>query len=295
VRLVDDSTLLLYLDHGDLSRIADGDVPVAELSEAMRDCAANLLVSAAHVLDLAKADSGTKDRWITAIESVGTTRVAAEPSRGREVSSIELRRLLDDVNDDVQAYVEVANQRLAAAGSAREAYLAAPVHLSPTALRDIIGWLIDGTVGEHLGLSDDVIASHFPMNGQLRALLSEHGLDRDEIISMAMPQFETLLARGDLGELVRAHRSRDRRRKPRFSDLADEIHMQFAVHADIVTVDANVGHTMKAIAGKPFSIDGRTSARREIVVLPSGNLDPVIRTLRRLAAEDNSNLDGPVI
>jgi hypothetical protein len=283
---VNDSTVLLYLDHGDLCRIADGKATAVDnLREAMRDCSARLIVSSAHILDLGKADVGTKDRWTAAVDSLGITRLAIEPGEEREVTSTELRRLLDDVNGDVQAYVAVANVRLEAARASREAHRAAPPALSPSALREIVGSILDGTVGQLPGVNEEAIASATQLREQLRPAFESLGLDRDAILALLLPQFEQLLARGDLGGLVRAHRDRDHHRKPRFSDFADELHMEFAVHADLATVDANVAHTMKGIAGKPFPVDARSNHRREIVVLPSGDLDRVAQAVRAIAAE----------
>jgi len=283
---VSDSTVLLYLDHGDLCRIADGKATaVGNLREAMRDCSARLIVSSAHILDLGKADVGTKDRWVAAVDSLGTTRLAIKPGEEREVTSTELRKLLDDVNGDVQAYVAVASIRLEAARASREGHRAAPPAVSPSALRDIVGSILDGTVGHLPAMNEEAIATATQLREQLRPAFERLGLDRDAILAMLLPQFEQFLARGDLGGLVRAHRDRDHHRKPRFSDLADELHMEFAVHADVATVDANVAHTLKGIAGKPFPVDARSNRRREIVVLPSGDLDRVAQVVRAIAAE----------
>ncbi len=80
------SGLCVYLDHGDLSAIADGDAADAdELRAAILDCGAWLVVSTAHLIDLADASPETRERWVDAVWSFRFVVFAAEPGDARIV------------------------------------------------------------------------------------------------------------------------------------------------------------------------------------------------------------------
>jgi len=72
--------ILVYLDHADLCDIADGKASdLADLQDAMDYAKARLLVSSAHIIDLAGADSPTCERWLNAASMFGPVEFSIEP------------------------------------------------------------------------------------------------------------------------------------------------------------------------------------------------------------------------
>ena len=266
--------VLVYLDQSDLASISDGKARGTDLlRDAIAQTSAQLLVSTAHLLDLARADAVTKARWRVAVCSFGVVRFAVEPGIGEEVDATRLAELMTEADGPVQIFAESLSIKQEAAMTGRETRLAAPPHLSPTQLRNIAESILDGTIPDGMDLSRDAIAAFEPVLSQLREVASSLGLDREAILSALTPGTEPAMSRGDLAEVVRLQRDLDKQRKPQISDTADELHLRFAVHADVVTVDANVAHAMRPTFGRAVPVDGRD--RTQVVVLRSGDLESV--------------------
>jgi hypothetical protein len=113
------------------------------------------------------------------------------------------------------------------------------------------------------------------------------GIDKAAVLSALFPDVEDEVAAGDLSEVVRLRRMQDQTRKPRGSDTPDEWHLQFAVHADVFTVDGNVAHVMRSVSGRPLPIRGRraSSDGERVYVYRSGQLASVARALLALSGD----------
>jgi hypothetical protein len=63
----------LYLDHGDLCRLADGEAAADEdlLRAVILDTGAHVMYSDAHTFDLAESNDATFDRWCRLVERLG--------------------------------------------------------------------------------------------------------------------------------------------------------------------------------------------------------------------------------
>jgi hypothetical protein len=282
------ANMLVYLDQGDLAEIADGRAAIDDLREAFRACGAHLLLSAAHLLDLGKADARTKERWVEAVTSFDVVRFTVEPGVRQPTSAEHLRELLSDTEEDVTTFTTVATIRQEAAMTSRDANIEAPPQMSSRRLKELVGWVLDGTVYKRLRLDPaslrEAAGGLAQLLVDLPAVMAQYGLDKESVLAAVAPQLESLLESGDVSAIVELQRSRDVRRKPLFSDLADEQHVTFAVHADVITLDANVVHALRPVYGKPIPIDGRTNARPNVVVLPVGDLSAVARCIHALAA-----------
>lgn len=283
-------SLLVYLDHSDLVDIADGRAgDVDALRHALEVSGANLLISSIHLIDLGESTPSTKQRWIDATAHLAPIRFATEPGLDVPLDRHGLATLVDDSASDVGSVRSVLALKQKAEDASRSARLSdAKPGPSKKRLREIAEAILDGNL-DHFAEMDYAIVQHvLAAVAPLRSTMEAQGLDKAAVLSALAPDVENAVAAGDLSEVVRLRRQQDQTRKPRGSDTPDEWHLQFAVHADVLTVDGNVAHVMRSISERPLPVRGRRagSDRERVHVYRCGQLAAVARALLVLSSEN---------
>jgi hypothetical protein len=277
--------LLVYLDHSDLVNIADGkarDVDV--LKHAMDVSGANLLISSVHLIDLDESTPATKVRWIDAITHVAPIQFATEPGSHVPLDRDGVAALIDEAAADVGTVRPV----LKAEQEARAVKVGVPKpKVSNKRVREIVESLLDGNLDQISDLDNAVVTDFVAVLPQLRAAMESLGVDRATVLSGLFPKVEDALATGNISEVVRLRRLQDYRRKPQDTDAPDEWHLQFAIHADLFTVDGNVAHVMQSISGRSVPIHGRPGRAhgQQVYVYQSGQLAAVARVVLALSGQ----------
>lgn len=273
--------LLVYLDQADLLDIADGrGEGEPELRSAMAATRARLVVSIAHVMDLAAADDATCERWIDAVATFGAVDFCVEPGNGLACDCSELQAhvatcrpmfvLLRAFGDWIEtvdgARREDAKARPSARPTRRQAEATIDAILDPER--------VDELLANPAGRDDAV-----RLLVSIKAAADELGLSREWMLGHLTHTVPRARERGDLATLVEVHRRVDRFRPARRSDFTDELHVRFGLCADVFTVDGNVGHILGTIDGQPIPLPFGRDPRRVPVVVRAE-----VRSLSRVAA-----------
>jgi hypothetical protein len=282
-------SLLVYLDHSDLADIADGKAADADaLRHALAVSGANLLISSIHLIDLGESTPGTKQRWIDATAHLAPIRFATEPGLDVPLDRDGLATLVDASASDVGIVRSVLGLKQEADDASRTARLDdAKPNLSKKRFREIAEAILDGNLDQFAQMDNAIVQQVLAAVTPLRSMMEAQGLDRTAVLSALFPDVENAVAAGDLSEVVRLRRQQDQSRKPRGSDTPDEWHLQFAVHADVFTVDGNVAHVMRSVSGRPLPIQGRRAGSdgERVHVYRSGQLASVARAVLALSGE----------
>jgi hypothetical protein len=283
------SSLLLYLDHSDLVDIADGRArDVDALRHALDVSEASLLISSIHLIDLGESTPSTKQRWIDATAHLAPLRFATQPGVDVPLDHDGLAKLVDDSASDVGTVRSVLALKQDAEDASRTARLGdAKPGLSKKRLRELAEAIIDGNLDHFAQLDNAIVQQVLAAVAPLRSMLETQNLDKAAVLSALFPDVEDAVAAGHLPEVVRLRRQQDQTRKPRSSDTPDEWHLQFAVHADVFTVDGNVAHVMRSVSGRPLPVRGRRAGvdGERVHVYRSGQLASVARALLALSDE----------
>ncbi|MBZ0238285.1 MAG: hypothetical protein K8M05_38595 [Deltaproteobacteria bacterium] len=214
---------MVYLDQADLAYISDGTAPhVDALRSVFQATGANLLLSQAHVYDLANADDATRERWATAATSLAPVRYAHRPGDRAPATKDRLLSLFPHYADTfkglpfmIAAYLNAANEQRNAPSSLRAEFEAKSTKEKRRRQRELAEAKME--------------------------VLSIIGKTVDEIVDDALaPALQAIKVRGDVAEYLRRRRMNDRSRVPRASDIFDEMHASYAIHADVFTSDKNV-------------------------------------------------------
>jgi hypothetical protein len=283
-------SLLVYLDHSDLSDIADGRAnDVDALRHALAVSGANLLISSIHLIDLGESTPSTKQRWIDATAHLAPVRFATEPGLDVPLDRDGLATLVDESASDVGTVRSVLTLKQEADDASRAARLndAKPA-LSKKRLREIAEAILDGNLDQFAQMDNAIVQQVLAAVTPLRSIMEAQGLDKAAVLSALFPDVENAVAAGELSEVVRLRRQQDQSRKPRGSDTPDEWHLQFAVHADVFTVDGNVAHVMRSVSGRPIPIQGRRAGSdgERVHVYRCGQLASVARAVLALSGEE---------
>lgn len=246
----------LYLDLADLARISDGKGShVDVLREAILANDACLLVSQAHIFDLANADDATRLRWATTAVQLADVVYAHKPGEKTPATADNLLSLFKDYEEHFRTLnilraleLNAINELRNADATLRAEFQARPSKDKRKALRELAE--------------------------TQKELLPGVGKTADQIVEdvLATP-LQAIEARGDVGEYIRRRRIADRSRVPLASDVFDELHVSFAVYADVLTVDKNVADLLAA--AQPALLKRGLSFR----VVRVGRLDEVAKAL----------------
>jgi hypothetical protein len=222
------------LDHADLSDIADGTAKgLDELLRAMSEAQASLVVSWAHVLDLAEADPATVERWVRAATSLGPLRYAVAPGDDVPMDRQQMEEHLRAARPYLEQWRIARQLPIEPSRLARDAYRAAPKQkLAGGKLRQATESALDD------------------LDPALLSLLGDLGVGRDELLSNALATPKEALDRGDISEWLRRRRVRDHLALRAPNDVVDEAHLEYAVHAEVFTADSSVVHHLTSQFGK---------------------------------------------
>jgi hypothetical protein len=255
------------------------------LREAIAETQAELLVSTAHLLDMAKADKDTKSRWCAAVCSLGSVRFAASAGIGEPIDRERLASLMVEAEPSVATMTTALELHHDARLTGWEANQVAPPKASPKRVRELVVAILDGEILPQV--DPEHAASIAASLEQLRpvvGLMASLGVDRETILASLDRDLDRAIEQGSLDEVVRIQRGRDGRRKPRPSDHTDETHLAFARYADVATVDANVYHSLRPAFGQPIPSDGR--GRTHLVFFKPGDFERLAFALRKLHSSE---------
>lgn len=293
VRATSMREILLYLDHADLSGIADKKARhEAELRDALAYSGALLVISGAHLLDLARADTETRDRWTNAVLGLAPLRIAMEPGIHRPIERHAFVALVAEFGPTLDIVGPVLSKVDDAGKASLEAFKQNPrAKLSKKELAKTVEAVFDDDKLDEmlsaLGMDRSKLREFGVDIDQFRALASQFGLTPEQVVHEATVGKDEAVARGDYAAYLQRQRRDDRGRLKHGSDHADEAHLTFALCTDVFTVDGNVEHALSALRDKPLPIpSGRDPGRdNRLRAFQVGNLDKVALALRALADE----------
>jgi hypothetical protein len=261
----------LYLDTADLFDIGDGRADAAELGElraAMADTGTMLVFNRDHLHDAAKADSGSRERLLDAVESFepvllvmrGPGRVEPLTADRADIELTPWRNVREEANSaPARAWLGPTSQAYASAQSTREAVQKAARDVGMAPLR------LDGK-REAFERALVLLAKNASGDAEkargIRALV--------DIVRMA---FEWLEAPAQwpgqsFGLQVLLARDADAGRSPVLNDLVDIDHVQHFPYVDVATCDRAIWR------------DGRKVLEGALSAVPLPRRPVLVRTKR---------------
>jgi len=322
--------LRLYLDTGDLVRIADGRTDPSELLRVMHETDTSLVISREHVQDATwKCDDATRDRFIAAVERFGVILMVQEgpftiePAGGSDIVVVPCTNFGEVVRSPAaKPWMDTANA-IADASFAASVDVQGHVAQAPAPLRrkasfELLGQSVVTLIrrGESLETSDVLAAWEAEGLGagagperaavearatafkalvdRLKPLAASGGMDGDDILR----GYIDVMSKPEqfpglhLQLIVGAAEMADFGHERQRSTSVDLEHVAHFPYVDVATVDRQTRHFLVEVAkAKPEEI-----APRAPTVLLSGDLDKVARALRdryqRTPSTDARSGDG---